>query len=123
MSEIEQPVEYISAPGVEDVEPVSFHQDWEYSHPLVTNRKDACVSFSFRITTYEPNFERVVRADGVHEVVLHCLEGESRQILDDGREIHFTPATATYLPRVYQYRHIVRPQGLKVAVACNPPRE
>ena len=112
----------IMASRQEDVEKIWIHEGWEYSHRLVTDRVQGCESFSFHITTYEPNFDTIVESDG-HEVVLYCLEGESRQILNDGTEIHFTPGTATYLPRVYTYRHIVGPQGLKVVVACSPPRE
>ena len=107
----------------EDVEKVWIHEGFEYSHRLVTKKREGCESFSFHITTYMPNFDTIVRGDGIHEVVLYCLEGESRQILEDGTEIHFTPGTATYLPREYEYRHIVGPEGLKIAVACSPPRE
>ena len=113
----------IRATRVEDVEKVWIHEGEEYSHRLTTKKREGCESFSFHITTYLPNFERIVRGDGVREVVLYCLEGESRQILEDGTEIHFTPGTATYLPREYEYRHIVGPKGLKIAVACSPPRE
>lgn len=115
--------EKIVATRVEDVEKIWIHEGNEYSHRLVTNKRQGCESFSFHITTYMPGFETTVRGDGVHEVVLYCLEGESRQILADGSEIHFTPGTATYLPRDYEYYHIVGPEGLKVAVACTPPRE
>lgn len=115
--------EKIMAMRAEDVEKVWIHEGWEYSHRLVTKRREGCESFSFHVTTYVPNFDTVVRGDGVREVVLYCLEGESRQILEDGTEIRFVPGTATYLPRAYTYRHIVGPKGLKVAVACSPPRE
>lgn len=113
----------IRATRIEDVPKIWIHEGYEFSHRIVTKRREGCESFSFHITFYEPHFDTIVRGDGVHEVVLYCLDGESRQILDDGVEIHFTPGTATYLPRNYEYRHIVGPQGLKVAVACNPPRE
>lgn len=113
----------ITATRIADVQAVWIHEGFERSYRLVTKKKDGCASFSFHVTLYEPNFDTIVRGDGVHEVVLYCLEGESRQILEDGTEIQFTPGTATYLPRTYEYRHIVGPSGLKIAVACNPPRE
>ena len=112
----------IKATRQEDVPQVWIHEGNEYSHRLVTKWREGCDSFSFHITTYMPNFDTMVEGDG-HEVVLFCLKGESRQILEDGTEIHFTPGTATYLPRAYTYRHIVGSEGLVVAVACNPPRE
>jgi hypothetical protein len=105
-----------------DVPKVWIHEGNEYSHRLVTQAREGCESFSFHITTYEPNFDVMVRGDG-HEVVLYCLEGDSRQILDDGSEVHFEPGMAVYLPRQYTYRHVIGSHGLKVAVACNPPRE
>ena len=113
----------IIATRLEEVERTWIHADWEYSHRLVTRKREGCESFSFHITTYMPNFDRVVKGDGVHEVVLFCLEGESHQILADGTVINFAPGTATYLPREYEYRHVVGQKGLKVAVACSPPRE
>jgi hypothetical protein len=112
----------IRATRVEDVEKVWIHEGKEYSHRLVTRGREGCDSFSFHITTYEPNVDLQVVGDG-HEVVLYCLEGDSRQILEDGTEIEFKPGTATYLPRQYTYRHVIGPNGLKVAVACQPPRE
>jgi L-ectoine synthase len=99
------------------------HVGNEYSQRVVTQRREGCESFSFHITTYEPNFDVMVRGDGVHEVVLFCLEGDSRQLLEDGSEVHFEPGMAMYLPRRYTYRHVIGPKGLVVAVACNPPRE
>jgi L-ectoine synthase len=107
----------------EDVEKVWIHEPNEYSHRLVTNKRQGCESVSFHITTYEPNFDTMVVGDSVHEVVLFCLEGDSRQIVEGEPEVHFEPGMAMYLPRNYTYRHIVGPNGLKVAVTCNPPRE
>ena len=60
----------------EDVEKVWIHEGNEYSHRLVTNNRQGCESFSFHITTYEPGFDTMVEGDGVHEVVLYCLEGD-----------------------------------------------
>jgi len=113
----------IKSMRVEDVGKVWIHEGLEYSQRVITNAREGCEGFSFHITTYEPGFDKIIRGDGIHEVALYCLEGDSRQILNDGKEIHFTPGTATYLPRVYEYRHIVGPKGLKIAVACSPPRE
>jgi len=113
----------IMASRQEDVETIWIYEGNEYSHRVVTTKRQGAEAFSFHITTYSPNFDTMVEGDGIHEVVLYCLEGESRQILEDGTEIHLTTGTATYLPKHYTYRHIVGPQGLKVAVACAPPRE
>jgi hypothetical protein len=113
----------VMATTVADVPKVWIHEGLEYSHRLVTNDRQGCESFSFHITTYEANFDTIVEGDGIHEVVLYCLEGESQQIVQGGPTIHFTPGTATYLPRNYSYRHIVGPKGLKIAVACSPPRQ
>ena len=38
----------------EDVPKVWIHKDQEYSHRLITKKDQDC-SFSFHITTYEPN--------------------------------------------------------------------
>ncbi len=108
----------------DDVEKIWIFEGDEYSHRLVTTRRQGCESFSFHITTYTPHFDTIVEGDGVHEVVLYCLQGDSKQIvLEDGRERHFRPGTAMYLPRDFRYRHIIGANGLVVAVACTPPRE
>jgi L-ectoine synthase len=112
----------VMATRVEDVPRIWIHEGLEYSHRLVTRKRQGC-TFSFHITTYEPNFDTIVEGDGIHEVVLYCLEGESRQIVEGGPSIHFTPGTATYLPVRYRYRHIVGPKGLKIAVCANPAKE
>jgi hypothetical protein len=87
----------------DDVPKTWIYQDLEYSHRLITNKRQGS-SLSFHIT--------------------YCLQGDSRQIIEEtGREVHFTPGMALYLPKVYRYRHIIGPKGLVVAVACTPPRE
>lgn len=109
----------------DDVPKVWIYEGQEHSHRLVTNERQGA-SLSFHITTYQPNFDIMVEGHGHDEVVLYCLEGDSRQIVEeDGkqREVHFTPGMAVYLPKLYRYRHIVGPNGLVVAVACTPPRQ
>lgn len=107
-----------------DVEKIWIFEGDEYSHRLVTKQRQGCESFSFHITTYTPHFDTIVEGDGIHEVVLYCLQGDSVQtVLEDGRERHFTPGTAIYLPLNFAYRHVIGPNGLVVAVACTPPRE
>ena len=107
----------------EDVPRVWIYEGLEHSHRLVTNRRQGA-SLSFHITTYQPHFDVIVQGHGYDEVVLYCLEGDSRQIVEEeAREVHFTPGMAVYLPKVYRYRHIIGPRGLVVAVACTPPRE
>ncbi len=117
---IKQEIQWVSP---DDVPRTWIYQDLEYSHRLVTNKRHGA-SLSFHITTYAPNFEIIVEGHGHDEVVLYCLQGDSRQIIEEtGREVHFTPGMAVYLPKVYRYRHIIGPKGLVVAVACTPPRE
>ena len=107
----------------EHVERVWIHEDLEYSHRLVTNKNQGS-SFSFHITTYTPFFDTIVEGDGIHEVVLYCLHGWSRQTdLSDQRERLFRPGDAMYLPVNYRYRHVIGDAGLVVAVSCTPPRE
>ncbi len=106
----------------EDVERVWVHEGKEFSHRLIT-RQNQGSSFSFHITTYMPYFETIVKGDGVHEVVLFCMHGWSRQIdLSDNRERIFRPGDAMYLPVHYEYRHIVGDAGLVIAVSCTPSR-
>ena len=107
----------------EDVPKVWVHKGKEYSHRLI-NKKDQNCGFSFHITTYEPHFDTIVEGDGIHEVVLYCLHGSSKQIdLSDNREHNFSIGDAIYLPLHYRYRHIVGDCGLVVAVCCNPSRK
>jgi len=107
----------------DEVPRVWIHDGLEYSHRLVTNRRQGA-SLSFHITTYMPHFDTIVEGRGHDEVVLYCLSGDSRQIEEaTGREVHFVPGMAVYLPKVYRYRHIIGDKGLVVAVACTPPRE
>ena len=107
----------------EEVEKAWVHEGYEYSHRLITKRHQGS-SFSFHITTYMAGFETIVEGDGLHEVVLYCLHGWSRQIdLSDRRERIFKPGDAMYLPVSYRYRHIIGGGGLVVAVSCTPSRE
>ena len=71
---------------------------------------------------FEPNFAGVVEGGGEREVVLYCLEGDSRRILDNGMEKHLTPGMAMYQPKNYPFRHLVGPDGLKVVICWSPPR-
>lgn len=106
----------------EDIERVWIHEGQEFSHRLITKHQHGS-SFSFHITTYMPFFDTVVKGDGIHEVVLFCLQGWSKQIvLNDGRERIFRPGDAMYLPVNYEYRHIVGDAGLVLAVSCTPSR-
>ena len=105
-----------------DVEKLRFAAGMEHGQRIVTTKREGSETFSFHIATYEPGFDTFVKGDE-HEFVLYCLEGDSRQILEDGTEIEFVPGTATYVPRGADYRHVIGPNGLKAAVACNPPRE
>ncbi|MFC6354591.1 hypothetical protein [Luethyella okanaganae] len=84
------------------------------------------VSATMEFADREPYFERLTAAaaskkDGEHESVLYCLEGGSRQTLPDGTVHEFRPGDAMHLPREHEY-HLVGPEGVVFAVACNPSR-
>ncbi|EUB99146.1 hypothetical protein PMI07_005427 [Rhizobium sp. CF080] len=99
------------------------HQGQEFSHRLVTKKLHGS-SISFHITTYMPHFDTMVEGDGVHEVILYCLHGWSKQIVEETGEEHiFKPGDAMYLPRNYRYRHIIGEAGLVIAVCANPSKE
>jgi L-ectoine synthase len=99
------------------------HQDKEFTHRLITNKKQGS-SISFHITTYMPHFDVMVEGDGVHEVILYCLHGWSRQIIEaTGEDRMFRPGDAMYLPVNYRYRHIIGDSGLVIAVCANPSKE
>ncbi len=99
------------------------HKGQEFSHRLITKKRNGC-SFSFHITTYMPNFDVMVEGNGINEVVLYCLHGWSRQIVEaTGEERIFKPGDAMYLPKNYRYRHIIGESGLVVAVCANPSKE
>jgi len=99
------------------------HPGQEFTHRLITQKKQGS-SISFHITTYMPGFDIMVEGDGVHEVILYCLHGWSRQIVEATGEDHiFRPGDAMYLPVNYRYRHIVGDAGLVIAVCANPSKE
>jgi L-ectoine synthase len=107
----------------EGTERLWVHENQEFSHRLITKKKHGS-SFSFHITTYMPFFDTVVEGDGIHEVVLYCLHGWSRQIvLETGEDRMFRPGDAMYLPLNYSYRHIIGDAGLVVAVCASPGKE
>jgi hypothetical protein len=106
----------------EEVERCWIHEGQEFSHRLITQQHQGS-SFSFHITTYMPFFDTIVEGNGVHEVVLYCLNGWSKQtVLDTGEERIFKQGDAMYLPVNYRYRHVIGDAGLVVAVSCTPSR-
>ena len=85
----------------EDVALTWVHQDKEFSHRLITNKLHGS-PMSFHITTYMPHFDVMVEGDGLHEVILYCLHGWSKQIVEDtGETRDFKPGDAMYLPKNY----------------------
>lgn len=107
----------------EDVALTWIHPGQEFSHRLITQKLHGS-PISFHITTYMPHFDVMVEGDGVHEVILYCLHGWSRQIVEaTGEERIFKPGDAMYLPKNYRYRHIIGEAGLVVAVAASPSKE
>jgi L-ectoine synthase len=98
----------------EDVERIWIYEGLEFSHRLVTKKRQ----------TYTPGFDTLVEGDGIHEVVLYCLHGWSTQIVTaTGEERTFKPGDAMYLPLHYSYRHIIGEAGLVVAVCASPGKE
>lgn len=107
----------------EDVQLTWVHPGQEFSHRLITQKLHGS-SMSFHITTYMPHFDVMVEGDGVHEVILYCLHGWSRQIVEaTGEERDFKPGDAMYLPKTYRYRHVIGEAGLVIAVCANPSKE
>ncbi|WP_180902707.1 hypothetical protein [Martelella soudanensis] len=107
----------------EDVALTWVHQDKEFSHRLITNKLHGS-PMSFHITTYMPHFDVMVEGDGLHEVILYCLHGWSKQIVEaTGETRDFKPGDAMYLPKNYRYRHIIGEAGLVVAVCATPSKE
>jgi len=107
----------------ETTERIWIYDGLEFSHRLITKKKHGS-SFSFHITTYTPFFDTMVEGDGIHEVVLYCLHGWSRQIVTaTGEERVFRPGDAMYLPLHYSYRHIIGDAGLVLAVCASPGKE
>ena len=106
-----------------DVPKVWITPEQEYSHRVVTTARQGAKSLSFHLTTYAPGYRTEVRGDGMHEVVMLCLEGGAEVDTGDGAVASFRPQTALYLPTEFSYSMVVGPNGLKVAVACTPPKE
>jgi uncharacterized cupin superfamily protein len=117
------PRRVIQAVTAADVPDVVIDAGQEHSRRLVTAARQGSQNLSFHVTTYTAGYLSAVSGDGVHEVVLFCLSGSTRVVVDDGRVLEVTPGTALYLPTEFSYEHTVGPDGLVMAVACNPPKE
>ncbi|WP_236794830.1 ectoine synthase [Amycolatopsis sp. GM8] len=113
----------IQAVTAHDVPDVVIDPGQEHSRRLVTKRRQGSQSLSFHITTYTANYESSVSGDGLYEVVMYCISGSTRVVVHDGRVLDVLPGTALYLPTEFSYTHTVGPDGLVMAVACNPPKE
>jgi L-ectoine synthase len=95
----------------------------EYSHRIVTTARQGAERLSFHLTTYAPGYQTDVSGDGVHEVVMFCLRGGAEVTVEGRDPIDFHPDMALYLPVEFAYSLAVGPSGMKVAVACTPPKE
>lgn len=113
----------IQAVTAADVPDVVIDLGQEHSRRLVTTERQGSQALSFHITTYTANYESAVSGDGVHEVVMFCISGSTRVVVDDGRVLEVVPGVALYLPTEFSYEHTVGPDGLVMAVACNPPKQ
>ncbi|MGH8775857.1 MAG: hypothetical protein ACRDWI_12015 [Jiangellaceae bacterium] len=95
----------------------------EYSHRIVTTKRQGSKALSFHITTYTAGFEASVDGDGVHEVVMYCTQGSATVTRKGGAPQQMTAGAAIYLPVDFHYDLVIGPDGMTVAVACNPPKE
>lgn len=113
----------ISITRANDVERLWINPEQEYSHRIVTTKRQGAQSLSFHVTTYAAGFTASVDGDGVHEVVMYCTHGSAVVTADDGADQPMSPGAAIYLPREFHYDLAIGPDGMTVAVACNPPKE
>jgi len=113
----------IQAITADDVPDIAIDPGQEHSRRLVTRARQGSESLSFHITTYTAGYESAVDGDGRYEVVMFCIRGSTTVVVDDGRVLDVSPGTALYLPTEFHYEHKVGPNGLVMAVACNPPKE
>lgn len=113
----------IQAVTAADVPDVVIDPGQEHSRRLVTTARQGSENLSFHITTYTAGYESAVSGDGRYEVVMYCVSGSTTVTVDDGRVLNVTPGMALYLPPQFFYEHVVGPEGLVMAVACNPPKE
>ncbi|GGL98130.1 hypothetical protein [Nakamurella endophytica] len=113
----------ISITRAEDVERLWINPEQEYSHRVVTTKRQGSQALSFHVTTYAPGFTASVDGDGVHEVVMYCTHGSAQVTTEDGVRREMSPGAAIYLPLEFHYDLEIGPDGMTVAVACNPPKE
>lgn len=117
------PTRIIQAVTAADVPDFVIDLGQEHSRRLVTTERQGSQTLSFHITTYTENYQSAVSGDGIHEVVMFCLSGSTRVVVDDGRVLDVVPGVALYLPTEFSYEHTVGPDGLVMAVACTPPKQ
>ena len=113
----------ISYTTAEDVERVWINPEQEYSHRVVTRRRQGAQRLSVHVTTYTPGFTAHVNGDGVYEVVMFCISGGATITPARRSTLQMAPGGALYLPLDFSYDLVVGADGMSVVVACTPPKE
>ena len=106
-----------------DVERSWINPDQEYSHRLVTRRRQGAERLSVHVTTYAPGFAAHLDGDGTWEVVMFCISGGATVTPAGQPAVQMEPGGALYLPRVFSYDLLIGADGMSVVVACTPPKE
>jgi uncharacterized RmlC-like cupin family protein len=107
----------------EDVERIWINPGQEYSHRVVTTRRQGAQRLSVHVTTYAPGFEAHVEGDGHYEVVMFCISGGASVTPAGAATLQMAPGGALYLPLEFSYDLVIGADGMTVVVACTPPKE
>jgi uncharacterized RmlC-like cupin family protein len=107
----------------EDVERTWINPGQEYSHRVVTTRRQGAQRLSVHVTTYAPGFEAHVEGDGHYEVVMFCISGGASVTPAGAATLQMAPGGALYLPLEFSYDLVIGEDGMTVVVACTPPKE
>lgn len=113
----------ISLSRAEDVERLWINPGQEYSHRVVTRKRQGSENLSVHVTTYQPDFRAEVEGDGLHEVVMYCIHGGATVTPADAEPLEMTVGSALYLPLEFNYSLVIGDSGMTVVVACTPPKE
>lgn len=113
----------ISYSTAKDVERIWINPGQEYSHRVVTTRRQGAQRLSLHVTTYTPGFKAHVEGDGQHEVVMFCISGSGAVTPAGESTLHMAPGGALYLPLEFSYDLVIGDEGMSVVVACTPPKE
>lgn len=113
----------ISYSTAADVERIWINPGQEYSHRVVTTRRQGAQRLSVHVTTYAPGFTAHVEGDGHYEVVMFCISGSADVTPAGQPALPMSPGGALYLPLEFTYDLAIGEDGMTVVVACTPPKE